>query len=169
MNIDNLINKIMRERVQHYSPKKYWKMREVVISKNSRFPKILKLFYLFRIKRMDAFNNASMGTNLGYGAEFLTPPILPHGLNGIIVGHNARIGSNCTIYHQATITGDYGGNLIIGDNCMIGTGAKIIGNIIIGDNILIGAGCVVVKDLPDNCTAVGNPARIIKHGELPNT
>ena len=46
---------------------------------------------------------------------------------------------------------------VIGDNVFIGTGAKIIGNITIGNNVLIGANAVVTKDVPDNCTVIGNP------------
>jgi serine acetyltransferase len=112
---------------------------------------------------MDAFNNASMGTDLGFGASFASPPLLMHGLYGIIISHLARIGKNCTIHHQVTIA--YGKDkraATIGDNCLIGTGAKIIGDVTIGNNVKIGANAVVVKNIPDNCTAVGVPAHIIK-------
>ena len=51
---------------------------------------------------------------------------------------------------------------VLGNNVYIGAGAKIIGGITIGNNVKIGAGSVVVKNVPDNCTVVGNPARIIK-------
>ena len=95
--------RIMRSLVKHYNPDKYWKYRERVLESNSRFPKILRLYWLFYIKRCDAFNNASFGTHLGYGAVFDEPPILPHGLNGIIISHHAHVGKNCTIYHDVTI------------------------------------------------------------------
>ena len=49
----------------------------------------------------------------------------------------------------------------VGKNCVIGSGACLLGNIVIGDNVKIGANAVVLKDIPDNCTAVGVPARII--------
>lgn len=52
---------------------------------------------------------------------------------------------------------------IIGDNVLIGAGAKIIGNIIVGNNVKIGANCIVVDDVPDNSTVVLNKPRIIKH------
>ena len=58
-----------------------------------------------------------MGTDLGKGAKFKTPPILLHGLNGIIIGHDAQIGANATILQQVTI--EHGG-VIIGDNVLIG-------------------------------------------------
>ncbi len=150
--------------VQHYNHKKYWKMRQEVVNPKSKKNKLIRLWYLYRIKRSDAFGNASMGTNLNSGAKFATPPNLPHHLNGIIISHYAKIGKNCTIYQQVTIAQD-GENksATIGDNVFIGAGAKIIGNVKIGDNVKIGANAVVIKDVPSNSTAVGVPARIIPH------
>lgn len=148
--------------IQHYNHKKYWEMRKEVVNPNSPKSKLVRLYYLYKIKKSDAFNVASMGTNLGSGAHFETPPNLPHHLNGIIVSHYAKIGKNCTIHQQVTIGQSEGnGAPIIGDNVMIGAGAKIIGNVKIGNNVKIGANAVVVKDVPDNATAVGVPARII--------
>ena len=86
---------------------------------------------------------------------------MPHGISGIYVSHNARIGKNATIYHQVTIGEGNGGAPVIGDNCLIGAGAKVIGGITVGDNVRIGANCVVCEDIPDNCTVVMEKARII--------
>ena len=139
-------------------------MRQEVVNPNSRKSNFVRLWYLYRIKRSDAFNNASMGTNLNSGAKFAEPPILPHRLNGIIISHYASIGKNCTIHQQVTIAQDENNNAAtIGDNVFIGVGAKIIGDVKIGDNVKIGANAVVVKDIPNNSTAVGVPARIIQH------
>lgn len=139
-------------------------MREEVVNPKSKLPKLIRFYYLFRIKRMDAFNNASLGTDIGRGAIFKEPPNFPHGLNGILISPSARIGSNCKIFQQVTIAvQDDGKSPVIGDNCIIGAGAKLIGDIKIGNNVKIGANCVVVKDVPDNCTAVGVPARIINN------
>ena len=118
---------------------------------------------LFRIKRVDAKNLATMGTHLQKSARFVSPPNLPHGLYGIIVTHNAIIGRNVTIFHQVTIGEGNGGAPTIGDNVFIGAGAKIIGNITIGNNVKIGANCVVFMDVPDNCTVVLPKPRIIIH------
>ena len=74
MEEDNIIVATAMHLVQHYNPKKYWKMRSIVIDPNNKTPKLMKLWYLFRIKRMDAYNNASMGTSIGSGAHFATPP-----------------------------------------------------------------------------------------------
>lgn len=154
--------------IQHYNPDTYWKMRNVVISAGGgKLQKIKQYFYLFRIKRMDAFNNASMGTDIGFGAYFETPPHLQHGLNGIIVSHYAHIGKDAWIAQQVTIGQEIDENVAptIGDNVIIGAGAKIIGNVRIGNNVTIGANAVVVNDIPDNCICGGIPARIIKMKE----
>ena len=148
--------------LQHYNHEKYWKMRSEVVNPKSKVPKLIRLYYLFRIKRMDAFNNASMGTDFGRGAFFAAPPHLPHGLNGIMISHYAKIGGNAVIYHQVTIAQGEGETAaIIGDNCFIGAGAKIVGSLCIGHNVKIGANAVVVNDIPDNCTVVGVSARIL--------
>ena len=147
--------------IQHYNPYRYWKWREKVINKSCKIPKIFKLMMLFYIKWCDAYNNASMGTNLNDGAFFKTPPNLPHGLNGIIVHYYAKIGSNCTIYHQVTIAGKHGKAAVIGDNVSIGAGAKILGGVKIGDNVVIGANTVVTKDIPSNSKVVGASMRIL--------
>lgn len=143
--------------IQRYDNIKYWKMRDEVVNPNSKKSKFIRLYYLYKIKKSDAFNNASMGTDLGKGATFLSKPILPHHTNGIIIHHEAIIGKNCVLHQQVTLSG----RVVVGDNVSIGTGAKIIGNIKIGDNVKIGANAVVVKDIPSNCTAVGVPAKVI--------
>lgn len=88
--------------------------------------------------------------------------------NGIVIGSGVEIGDNCVVYHQVTL-----GEIMInenpkplkspkiGHNVVIYSGAKIVGGVNIGDNCIIGANAVVLKDVPDNCTAVGVPAKII--------
>lgn len=73
------------------------------------------------------------------------------------IGHDASIGSFVTIYPNVNLSG----NVTVGDCTEIGTGAKIIPKKNIGKNVIIGAGAVVTKDIPDNCTAVGIPAKTI--------
>ena len=151
--------------IQHYNPDKYWKRRQYVTKVGG--VKLLKLFYLLYIKRCDAFNKASMGTDLNRGAVFESIPKLPHGLNGIIISPDAHIGKNCTIFHQVTIGNDYRDvrNVpTIGDNVTIYPGAKIIGKITIGDNCEIGANAVVVHDVPPNTLVVTQSIR-----EIPRT
>ena len=84
--------------VRHYNHEKYWNMRDYVCMSEKRSLKAL--YYLFRIKKMDAYHNASMGTHMSFdSAIFKEHPNLPHGLNGIIVSNSAVIGTGCTIFH----------------------------------------------------------------------
>lgn len=72
------------------------------------------------------------------------------------------IGDNFSVIHLTTIGDKNGKRPIIGNNVTLGAGVTIIGDITIGDNVTIGAGSVVVKNIPSNCIAVGNPVRVIK-------
>lgn len=88
---------------------------------------------------------------------------------GIIFCHphntfiNAKsIGENFKVYHNVTIGNNNGGLPTIGNNVSVYTNAVIVGDIKIGNDVNIGAGCVVTKDVPDNCTIIGNPAIVIK-------
>lgn len=87
---------------------------------------------------------------------------LPHGLHGIFISRYARIGENCWIYQNVTIGEINRKAPAIGDNCLIGAGAAVVGGITIGSNVKIGAGAVVNTDIPDNCTVVSQPVRIIE-------
>jgi len=129
-----------------------------VINPNNHTVILIKLYYLYYIKRKDFKFNSTFGTNLNYGAQFLNAPILPHGPNGIVVGHHVVVGINCTIYQQVTIAS---GGVKIGDNVLIGAGAKILKNVIIGNNVKIGANAVVVENIPDNSTIVLQKPRVI--------
>lgn len=90
---------------------------------------------------------------------------IDHG-EGVVIGETSVIGDDVIIYQQVTLggTGKEHGKRhpTIGNNVVIGAGAKILGNITIGDHVRIGAGSVVVNDVPDNCTVVGIPGRIVK-------
>lgn len=147
--------------IQHYNHKKYWKRRSIVTNPNDKTCLLLKLYYLYYIKRTDAYHNCSFGTNLNSGAYFATPPYLPHGPNGIIVGHDVVVGSNSIIYQQVTISH---GRVKISDNVMLGAGAKILPNVSIGNNVKVGANCVVVEDVPNGATVVLPKSRIIIKG-----
>lgn len=155
---------LMKGHIQHYNQKKYWKYREYVTrSGGGRLHKVLALIKLMYVKKCDAFNCASLGTDLGRGAIFGSVPILPHGLNGIIISPDATIGKNCRIYHQVTIGNDDRDVLnvpTIGDNVTIYPGAKILGKITIGNNVKIGANAVVVEDIPDNAIVLAPKAEI---------
>lgn len=131
---------------------------------HNRIPRFVKFYYLYYLRKCDYLNCAAIATGIGDGATFATRPLLPHGINGIVIHPTAKIGANCTIHQQVTIgTNKNNVSAEIGNNVFIGAGAKIIGEIKIGDNVKIGANSVVLCDVPSNCTAVGCPARIIPH------
>lgn len=157
VNKKNWFVKLILNHIQHYNHEKYWKMRAEVVNPNSKKNKFIKYWYLYRIKKMDAFHNASMCTDMGGGAIFKTPPHFPHGMNGIIIGES-KIGANCKILHQVTVQD----GCEIGDNVLLGAGCKIINCAKVGNNCKIGANAVVINDIPDNCVAVGVPAKVIK-------
>lgn len=92
------------------------------------------------------------GTKLGYW-----------GL-GIVIHSNTKIGEQCNIGQNVTIGRNFGDKKvpIIGDFVYVGAGSVIFGEIKIGDNVIIGANSVINKSIPNNCTVVGNPFRIIK-------
>ena len=157
----NKIERMMNNHVSHYNHKKYWKMKEMLC--NSKTKKLLKYYYLYKLKKSDAFNNATLGHRINGGSNWKESPHLPHGIKGIFVTDKATIGKNVTIYQQVTIgiNNEDEDGPTIGDNCFIGAGAKIIGNIKIGANVKIGANCIVFEDVPDNATVVLNKPRII--------
>ena len=72
------------------------------------------------------------------------------------------IGDNFSCIHCTTLGAKKNGRPVIGKNVSLGANVTIVGNVHIGNNVIVGAGSVVVKDVPDNCVVVGNPARIIK-------
>lgn len=101
------------------------------------------------------------GGYIGPDAVIKGRPSLPHGLHGIFISRYAQIGENCRIYQNVTIGEVNRKAPVIGDNCLIGAGAVILGGIRVGNHAKIGAGAVVCKDIPDGCTVVSQTARIL--------
>lgn len=107
---------------------------------------------------------------------------IDHGM-GVVIGETAIIGNDVLLYQGVTLggTGKEGGKRhpTLGDNVVVGAGAKVLGNIEIGNNVRIGAGSVVLRNVPSNCTVVGVPGRVIyrsgvrvdplEHGSLPDS
>jgi len=101
------------------------------------------------------------GGYIGRDAILQSIPILPHGLHGIYISRYAKIGRDCRIYQNVTI-GSIGKQAPqIGDHCLIGAGAVIVGNVKIGDHVKIGAGAVVSTDIPSHSTVVAQPPRVL--------
>ena len=95
--------------------------------------------------------------------------VIDHG-TGVVIGETCVVGRNCTIMHGVTL-GSSGKSFgkerrhpTIGDNVFIGCGASVLGSIAVGNNVRIGSGTVVIKDIPDDSTVVGSPARIPHKG-----
>ena len=109
------------------------------------------------------------GIEIHPGATIGHKLFIDHGM-GIVFGETAEIGDNCTIYHGVTLGGtgkDTGKrHPTLGNNVLIGAGAKVLGPVYIGDNVRVGAGGVVLKNLPANATAVGVPAEIVRVGNI---
>jgi len=89
---------------------------------------------------------------------------IDHGM-GVVIGETAEIGDNCTIYHGVTLGGTSWAkekrHPTLGNNVVIGSGAKILGPFTVGDNSKIGSNSVVVKEVPANATVVGIPGRVV--------
>jgi serine O-acetyltransferase len=105
------------------------------------------------------------GIEIHPGAQIGKGLFIDHG-NGVIIGETAIIGDNVTLYQGVTLggTGKEQGKRhpTVGNNVMISAGAKVLGSFKIGDNSKIGAGSVVLSEVPENCTVVGVPGRVVK-------
>lgn len=114
--------------------------------------------YLFFLQIIH--HRMSVRTGLSVPKNVFGPGLCIVHYGTIIVSPKAKIGENCRI-HPSTSIGDYNGAPTIGNNVYIGPGAKLFGKITIGNNVVIGANSVVNKDVPDNVTVGGIPAKII--------
>lgn len=145
-----------------YNDKRYWKYRFKLYNKD--LPNVLRYYYTYLCKRMEGKNGASLGVRPDGGSQFDSKPFLPHGIKGVFITPYAHIGRNVTILQQTTIGEKFIGSHVgphIEDNVFVGVGARILGDIHIGKGAKIGANAVVIQDVPEGCTAVGIPSRIV--------
>lgn len=114
-----------------------------------------KLFFLARL--ISQIGRFFTGIEIHPGATIGKRLFIDHGM-GIVIGETSTIGNDCTIYHNATLGGtgkdQNKRHPDLGNNVMVGAGAKILGPIKIGNNVKIGANSIVLKDIPDNVTVV---------------
>ncbi len=105
------------------------------------------------------------GIEIHPGATIGRRVFIDHGM-GVVIGETAVIGDDCTLYHGVTLGGTSWNkgkrHPTLEQGVVIGAGAKVLGPIIIGKGAKIGSNAVVVKDVPENATAVGIPARILE-------
>lgn len=114
------------------------------------------------------FSGVFCGCIIGRGAEFGPGFVLIHS-QGVVINGNVRGGRHVYIEHQVTIGAEKNETPALGDNVFIGAGAKIVGGVTIGSRVRVGANAVVVKDVPDNVTVGGIPARILRqHDDMPS-
>jgi serine O-acetyltransferase len=115
------------------------------------------------------------GIEIHPGARIGKRLFIDHGM-GVVIGETAEIGDDCTLYHGVTLGGtrpskEEGGQKrhpTIGNDVIVGSGAQVLGPIRVGDGARIGAAAVVVKEVPDGATMVGNPARQIGRRSAPS-
>ena len=121
-----------------------------------------RLFFLARL--ISQVSRFFTGIEIHPGAKIGKGLVIDHGM-GVVIGETAEIGENVLLYHGVTLGGtgkDKGKrHPTLGDNVIIGAGAKVLGPIYIGSNSKIGANSVVLKDVPEGATAVGIPAKNI--------
>ncbi len=112
-------------------------------------------------------NRFFTGIEIHPGAAIGKGLFIDHGM-GVVIGETTEIGDNCTLYQGVTLggTGKESGKRhpTLGNNVMVGSGAKVLGPFRVGDNSKIAAGAVVLSEVPPDSTCVGVPARIVKIG-----
>lgn len=130
-----------------------------------------KKFYL-SARILAQFSRFMTGIEIHPGAKIGRRIFIDHGM-GVVIGETAEVGDDVTIYHGVTL----GGTSLkkekrhptIGNNVVIGTGAKILGPFRVGDRVRVGANSVVIKEVPDDATVVGVPGKIVgglRKGEM---
>jgi serine O-acetyltransferase len=124
-----------------------------------------KIGFSFLARGMSQFSRFMTGIEIHPGVKIGRRFFIDHGM-GVVIGETAVIGDDVLIYQGVTLGGtgvEIGKrHPTIGNNVVIGAGAKILGNISVGDNAYIGANAVVIKDVPANSTVVGVPGRITR-------
>ena len=110
-------------------------------------------------------NRHKSGIEIHPAAQLGKGVFIDHGM-GVVIGETTVIGDNCTLYQNVTLGGtgkDTGKrHPTLGNNVLVGSGAKVLGPFRVGDNARIAAGAVVLTEVPDNATAVGVPAKIVR-------
>ena len=119
----------------------------------------------FLARAVSQFSRSRTGIEIHPGAVIGRRFVIDHGM-GIVIGETAEIGDDVLMYQGATLggTGKEQGKRhpTIGNNVMIGSGAKVLGPVKVGDNARIAANAVVLKEIPPDCTAVGIPAQVVR-------
>lgn len=122
-----------------------------------------KLYFIARL--ISQISRFITGIEIHPGAKIGKRLFIDHGM-GVVIGETAEIGDDCTIYHQVTLGGTGKDknkrHPTLGNNVLVGAGAKVLGPIVINDYAKVGAGAVVLKEVKEGETVVGVPAYKIK-------
>lgn len=127
--------------------------------------KLYKSNHKFSARLISQGAKAITGIEIHPGATIGKNLFIDHGA-GVVIGETTEIGDNCTLYQGVTLGGtgkDTGKrHPTLGDNVMVGAGARVLGPFKVGDGSKIAANAVVLDEVPENCTAVGIPAKVVK-------
>lgn len=141
----------------------YQGLHALVSYRVAHFLYAMHLFFLARF--LSQISRFATGIEIHPGAKIGKDFFVDHGMS-VVIGETAIVGNNVLLYQGVTLggTGIEKGKRhpTIGNNVVIGAGAKVLGNITVGDNSYIGANAVVIKDVPANSTVVGVPGRITR-------
>ena len=122
---------------------------------------------LFCARMVSQWGRGFTGIEIHPGATIGDGLFIDHGA-GVVIGETTVIGDNCTLYQGVTLGGtgkDQGKrHPTLGNDVLVGAGAKVLGPVRVGENARVAAGAVVLDAVPDNATAVGVPARIVRVG-----
>lgn len=126
-----------------------------------------KLYTLARV--LSQVGKFLTGIEIHPGATIGKGLFIDHG-TGVVIGETAEIGDNCILYQGVTLGGTGKGkgkrHPTLGNNVMVGCGAKVLGPFKIGNNVKIAANAVVLEEIPENSTAVGAPARVVRRNGI---
>jgi len=134
------------------------------------FHRVSHFFYKHKLFAIARWNSQAArfwtGIEIHPGAQIGSGLFIDHGM-GLVIGETAVIGNDCTIYHGVTLGGtgrskSHKRHPTIGNNVLIGAGAKLLGPFKVGDNAMIGANAVVLSDVPNSATVVGVPGKIVR-------
>ena len=138
------VHAVLAHRISHRLWRANWKLTARIIAATARM-----------LTNVEIHPGATIGRRL----------FIDHAL-GVVIGETTEIGNDVTLYHGVTLGGTTWNqekrHPTLGNNVLVGSGAKILGAITLGNNVRVGANSVVIKDVPPCCTVVGIPGRIIQ-------
>lgn len=160
--VDNFVNKYIKMTLQWGSLAVMAFRLEQQVA-NLRVP-VLKEVLVVLVKMLGGTLRVFTDCKINYAAA-INKGLVLHNFAGIEINPKCA-GENLTVNQNVCIGPDYisPGKPILGDNVFVGAGAKILGDIKIGNNVVIAANSMVTSSIPDNCSVVGNPAKIVSRG-----